>query len=102
MDSGIECRLVLQHGDFIMQNHRVHGVSVMPGVTFLDIVLRVLVAQGESTAGTEIQRVLFTQPVVTDEGRDRELRLTIASPLRGVRNLKVESRVEFEKRGWFV
>lgn len=42
----INCDLHLAPDDFIMRDHRVHGVSVLPGAAFLDIVHRIIEAQG--------------------------------------------------------
>lgn len=76
-----------------MQNHRVHGVSVMPGVVFLDLVMRILAAKGQSCAGFALERILFSEPVVTDEGSDRELRVRITLPGTGAGSVLVDSRV---------
>ncbi|WP_161784542.1 SDR family NAD(P)-dependent oxidoreductase, partial [Actinokineospora spheciospongiae] len=77
MSTGIECHLVLAHSDFVMRNHRVHGVSVMPGVTFLDIVFRVLAAQGVDTTRAVVRDVLFHEAMVTKDGHDRDVRIRI-------------------------
>jgi acyl transferase domain-containing protein/tryptophanase/pimeloyl-ACP methyl ester carboxylesterase/NAD(P)-dependent dehydrogenase (short-subunit alcohol dehydrogenase family) len=73
----IRCRVVMKDSDFIMQNHRVHDVSVMPGVVFLDMVCRILLARGLSLQQAVIRNVLFTEPVVTASDADREIQLTI-------------------------
>ncbi|MEU3838576.1 SDR family NAD(P)-dependent oxidoreductase [Streptomyces sp. NPDC028635] len=86
------CHVVLEHNDFVMQNHRVHGVSVMPGVTFLDIVFRVLRERGFDTARAELRNVLFHEPVVTAPGRDCDIRLTVSEPTDGSRWITAESR----------
>lgn len=91
-DPTIDCRLVLRHGDFIMQNHRVHGVSVMPGVTFLDIVLRVLAAQGLDPTTVELRGIVFAEAIATVEGNDREIRVVIGEPVDGVRPITGTSR----------
>ncbi|WP_198520502.1 SDR family NAD(P)-dependent oxidoreductase [Kitasatospora sp. CB02891] len=91
-DPEVECRLVLQHSDFVMQNHRVHGVSVMPGVTFLDIVLRILQSQGFDVARAELRNVLFHEAVATTEGHDREIRVVVSPPADGLRLVTAESR----------
>ena len=90
----IEGSIRLTHADFIMQNHRVHGVSVLPGVTFLDIVYRVLAARGIDVAHVALRNVLFSEPVTTCEGFERELRITIEEPDAGasVRRFQIDSR----------
>lgn len=92
-DRPIECRVVLTATDFIMRNHHVHGVSVMPGVTFLDILLRILRSQGLDHEQAVLTRILFTEAVATTEGRDREIRITIgAADASGQRPVRADSR----------
>src|SRR5262245_57695790 len=91
-DDEIECRVTLTHADFIMANHRVHGVSVLPGVTFLDIVYRILLARGIDVGRVELRNVLFAEAVTTREGYERELRVIVGRPVQGVRPVRVDSR----------
>ncbi|WP_059007803.1 SDR family NAD(P)-dependent oxidoreductase [Streptomyces specialis] len=88
----IDCRLTLRHEDFIMSNHRVHGVSVLPGVTFLDIVFRVLDGSGLPTATAELRQVVFAEAIATAPGSDREIRVLIGPPAAGGRPVRGESR----------
>ncbi|MCS0602784.1 SDR family NAD(P)-dependent oxidoreductase, partial [Streptomyces sp. LP11] len=80
MNDPIECHLSLPHDDFIMQNHRIHQVSVMPGATFLDIVYRILRARGMDTERAVLRDVLFAEPIATAPGRDLAVRVTIGAP----------------------
>ncbi|MGW2218549.1 SDR family NAD(P)-dependent oxidoreductase, partial [Nonomuraea sp. NPDC001684] len=73
----IECHTTLKHTDFIMRNHRVHDVSVMPGVTFLDLVFRTLMATGRDAGEIVLREVLFTEAIVTKPEADREIRVTV-------------------------
>ncbi|WP_155372903.1 SDR family NAD(P)-dependent oxidoreductase [Catellatospora vulcania] len=91
-DSRIECLLVLRDDDFIMRNHHVHGVSVMPGVTFLDILYRALAAQGVDTAAVELRGIVFEEAIVTAEGYDRQIRLVVDEAVGGLRPVLGESR----------
>ncbi|HEY6795203.1 MAG TPA: polyketide synthase dehydratase domain-containing protein, partial [Kineosporiaceae bacterium] len=90
--TGLECRLTLTDGDFIMRNHRVHGVSVLPGVTFLDIVYRALAASGRDHARAVVRDIRFAEAVVTSEGFDREIRVVMPDDVDGVQPLVVDSR----------
>src|SRR5437763_8538746 len=87
----IECRIRLSCKDFVMANHLVHGVSVLPGVAFLDIVYRVLAAQGIDPRDTALRNVLFAEPVTTRDGFDRELRVRVTTE-DGIRRVRVDSR----------
>ncbi|MEV5139618.1 polyketide synthase dehydratase domain-containing protein, partial [Streptomyces syringium] len=69
----VRCVLHLNRDNPIVDDHRVHGVRTLPGVTFLDIVCRLLAARDIPLDGTELSDVLFVEPVVTTESFDREL-----------------------------
>ncbi len=69
----VRCVLHLKRDNPIVEDHRVHEVRTLPGVTFLDIVHRVLAERGVPLDETELSDVLFVQPVVTTDSFDREL-----------------------------
>ncbi|MGA6163600.1 SDR family NAD(P)-dependent oxidoreductase [Amycolatopsis magusensis] len=69
----IRCRLVLRADNPIVDDHRVHGVRTLPGVTFLDLVCRALTERGFDLGRVELRNVLFVEPVVTTEEFDREI-----------------------------
>ncbi|WP_432954400.1 SDR family NAD(P)-dependent oxidoreductase [Micromonospora haikouensis] len=92
MTSEIEVELTVEHADFVMSNHRVHDVSVLPGVAFLDVAARALLATGTDRATLEFHDVFFIQPVTTAPGNDRRVRLTVDGPPTGRRTLRVVSR----------
>ncbi|MDB4987078.1 MAG: Beta-ketoacyl synthase, partial [Myxococcaceae bacterium] len=88
----IYCHLRLRHSDLVMQNHRVHGTAVLPGVVLLDTALRILAARGHDPAGFALERILFTEPIATDPSIDRELRVQIVLPAEGSGSVIVASR----------
>ncbi|MFF9644157.1 SDR family NAD(P)-dependent oxidoreductase [Kitasatospora aureofaciens] len=69
----VRCALHLNRDNPIVDDHRVHGVRTLPGVTFLDIVQRLLAANDFPLERTGLSDVLFVEPVVTTEAFDREL-----------------------------
>ena len=91
-EDSIQCRLTVSHADFVLRNHRVHGVSVMPGVTFVDIISRILTARGADAARAIISDILFTEAVAAAEGLDREVTITIGAEVGGIRNITAASR----------
>src|SRR4051812_25156318 len=88
----IECHTLLKHSDFIMRDHRVHGVSVLPGVVFFDIVYRALTEAGWERRGAVLRDVLFTEAVATTDGADREIRVTVGEAVDGEHEVLAESR----------
>ena len=70
-----ECSTTLTHEDPLVRDHRVHGVCLMPGVVFLDMVFRALSAKGLDTSEVELREVLFIEPIATTEQFDRRVRL---------------------------
>jgi len=68
----------LQHGNFIVRDHHVHGVRTLPGVTLLDMIHRLAPAcvGGEAF---ELRRVVFQQPIVTSEAFDQTIVVTFGA-----------------------
>ncbi|MEV6613189.1 SDR family NAD(P)-dependent oxidoreductase [Streptomyces sp. NPDC051051] len=69
----VRCLLRLTGDNPIVDDHRVHGVRTLPGVTFLDIVYRLLAERGIEPGGAGLSDVLFVEPLTTTEGFDREV-----------------------------
>jgi acyl transferase domain-containing protein len=63
--------LELDHHNYILRDHRVHGVRIIPGVTYLDLVLRY--AQELFKEVFELKKVLFTEPLATSSKFNRRL-----------------------------
>ncbi|QHC26623.1 SDR family NAD(P)-dependent oxidoreductase [Streptomyces sp. GS7] len=56
-----------------MRDHTVHGTSILPGVSFLDLIYRILRSKGVDTETAELRRILFQQAVAASERFDTEL-----------------------------
>ncbi|MFD4600332.1 SDR family NAD(P)-dependent oxidoreductase [Streptomyces sp. NPDC058464] len=67
------CLLRLTGDNPIVDDHRVHGVRTLPGVTFLDIVYRLLRERGVEPGDAGLSDVLFVEPLTTTEDFDREI-----------------------------
>lgn len=91
-DREMHCLLHLRHTDLVMQNHRVYGASVLPGVVLLEMTLRILAVRGHDPARFALQRILFTEPIVTDPETDREIRVEVRLPADGPGSVAVQSR----------
>ncbi|NOJ80546.1 polyketide synthase dehydratase domain-containing protein, partial [Myxococcus xanthus] len=70
-----KCSTLVCNDDPLVRDHRVHGVRIMPGVVFLDLVLRALSAHGVDTREVELRNILFIKPVATTEHSDRRVHL---------------------------
>lgn len=79
-----------------MQNHHVHDTSLMPGATFLDIVFRILAAQGMDLGRAHLRDILFPEAIATREGHDRDIRMTLEPGADGVWQVRGESRFSLE------
>ncbi len=73
----IQFRTNVHHDDFIVHDHRVHGVRMMPGVTFLDLVWRLLTSKGFDPVAAEIIKVVFSHPVMLGENQSRCIKFDI-------------------------
>lgn len=65
--------LIVSNDDYIVRDHRLHGVRAVPGVTFLDILFRFAKMKGFNPSNVEIKNLLFMQPVVTAEEYDKRV-----------------------------
>ena len=55
----------ITHNNYIMRDHKVHGVRILPGVTFLDMIYRFGIEM-LGHAQFELKNVLFKEPLTTD------------------------------------
>ncbi|MCX2729173.1 SDR family NAD(P)-dependent oxidoreductase [Saccharopolyspora sp. NFXS83] len=85
--------MVVRGDDPVLRDHRVHGTRILPGVSFLDMIYRVLVARGVPTGTAELRRVLFRNPVAVAEGGSSRLRLRFAAE-HGHHRIDVEADAE--------
>ena len=69
-----------------------HGVSVLPGVTYLDIVLRLLRTAGADRDDAVIENVVFAEAITTSAYADRELRCTVRAAGPDQYSLSIDSR----------
>ncbi|KIG11582.1 polyketide synthase [Enhygromyxa salina] len=71
--ASLRCRVALTCDDPVLRDHHVHGVRIMPGVTFLDMLWRILAARGVEVGAIELRRCVFRAPASVDRARGREL-----------------------------
>ncbi|MGW5377005.1 thioester reductase domain-containing protein [Nocardia sp. NPDC003999] len=73
--SGIELdsfATTLRAEDPVVRDHRVHGVRILPGVVYLDMILRAAMAAGYRPGELTIREALFQRPVaLADDGAVR-------------------------------
>ena len=90
MNQPIQCNITIKYANLIMRDHRVHGVRIMPGVTFLDMLYRILKARGIDLDRVQFKDVVFSRPVETTETYDRRLQFKLV-PNQDVWNIEVTS-----------
>ncbi|BDU00180.1 thioester reductase domain-containing protein [Nocardia sputorum] len=62
----------LRAEDPVVRDHRVHGVRILPGVVYLDMILRAAMAAGYQPGDLTIREALFQRPVaLADDGAAR-------------------------------
>ncbi|WP_040786625.1 thioester reductase domain-containing protein [Nocardia pneumoniae] len=62
----------LHADDPVVRDHRVHGVRILPGVVYLDMILRAAMAAGYQPGDLTIREALFQRPVaLADDGAVR-------------------------------
>ena len=68
----------IKHSNYIVRDHRVHGVRTLPGVVLLDMIYR-LAAEYLGTKEIELRKIVFKQPVVTSDHFDKKVLVTFSS-----------------------
>jgi acyl transferase domain-containing protein/acyl carrier protein len=70
--SKFEISAVIHHDNYIMRDHRVHGVRILPGVVFLDMIYR-FAGKHLGKTDLQIENILYHSPVVTSEEHDQRV-----------------------------
>lgn len=75
----------IKNEDFIVRDHLVHGVRIMPGVTFLDIIIRGLQAKGKDIENIQFNHIVFFEPISTSDDYDQRIQISVehSSPSGG-------------------
>ncbi|SFE51956.1 Acyl transferase domain-containing protein [Chitinophaga sp. CF118] len=66
--------LDFDNDNYILRDHKVYDVSIIPGVTYLDLILRS--AKAIFDQDFQLSRVLFTEPLATTKEYNRKLEIT--------------------------
>ncbi len=82
--------LDMNNDHYVLRDHRVHGVSIVPGVTYLDLVLR---CSKELFGRTfELSRIIFTEPLATDETYNRRIEVRFRKGMHSISDVMVRSK----------
>ncbi|NEA94149.1 SDR family oxidoreductase, partial [Actinospica acidiphila] len=90
--SRVEAEVALDPTDFVVQEHRLRDVCLMPGSAFFDVIWRMLDARGLDPERAELTDVLFTEPVTTAPDTGRQLRIVIEGGADGTADVRATSR----------
>ncbi|WP_037792938.1 hypothetical protein, partial [Streptomyces sp. Mg1] len=75
--SRVEAVVAVEPTDFVVHEHRLRDVCLLPGSAFFDVVWRMLEARGLDPARAVLSNVLFSEPVTTAAGIGREVRVVV-------------------------
>ncbi|PHG78289.1 SDR family NAD(P)-dependent oxidoreductase [Bacillus wiedmannii] len=73
----IQCNIIVKNDNFILRDHQVHQVRIMPGVTFLDLIYNILKKKGFPIEQVELRNILFKEAVATTDTYDKRLLIDI-------------------------
>ncbi|MFF9644154.1 SDR family NAD(P)-dependent oxidoreductase [Kitasatospora aureofaciens] len=82
---GLTCTVVVRGADPVLRDHRVHGTRILPGVSFLDMIYRILLAHGVDTERVELRRLLFRNPAAAGPDFDTEVTIRFTAEGDGYR-----------------
>lgn len=77
MLKNFEYNVTVKNDDLIVCDHRVHGVKIMPGVTFLELIYEILVNEGYDRRDFVLYNVVFKRPVSVSEGYSRKVSIKL-------------------------
>lgn len=82
---------LIENNNPILKDHRIFGERIMPGVTFFDMLYRLLDKMGYSGNEVELQNIIFKEPIITTAQADKKLRI-IFTKKSDCWNISAESR----------
>ena len=80
---GVRISTIMKNSNDIVRDHRVHGVRIMPGVTFLDMIYRILRSKQVDLKKIELREVLFLEPVSTTAEYDQKIEIAFQAKEEG-------------------
>ncbi|WP_410511157.1 SDR family NAD(P)-dependent oxidoreductase [Paenibacillus sp. BR2-3] len=92
--SDVRFSTVIKNSNYIVRDHRVHGVRIMPGVTLLDMIYRFLQTKGIALRDVELTKVLFSEPVSTSEQYDKKIQISFTKKAEGYLVLAQSQKVK--------
>lgn len=82
--------LDMNNDHYVLRDHKVHGVSIVPGVTYLDLILRCSKILFGKTF--EISRIIFIEPLATDKTYNRRVEVRFRKGTHAISDAMVRSR----------
>jgi acyl transferase domain-containing protein/NADP-dependent 3-hydroxy acid dehydrogenase YdfG/acyl carrier protein/ubiquinone/menaquinone biosynthesis C-methylase UbiE len=77
IEKRIQFKTVIEYDNMIVRDHQVHDVRILPGVTFLDLIYRLLRHKGLGDNQAVIEEILYLKPVAVFKDWDAQLRIVI-------------------------
>lgn len=89
--------LEFDHDNYILRDHKVHGVRIIPGVTYLDLILRVARELFPQNIG--LSKILFTEPLATTQDFNRNVEVQFEEGKQGSYKVRVRSqRIDHQRK----
>ncbi|MEU5397680.1 SDR family NAD(P)-dependent oxidoreductase [Streptomyces sp. NPDC005963] len=101
--SRVEAEIALEPTDFVVHEHRLRDVCLLPGSAFFDVIWRLLHARDLDPTRAVLTDVLFSEPVTTAPGIGREIRVVVAADDTGAVHVRATSRpvgAQVPDAGW--
>ncbi len=67
---------MMKNDDYIVRDHRVYDARMMPGVTYLDMIYRLLISKGFEHEKIELRNIIFKEPIITTSSYDKKIHMT--------------------------
>ena len=87
--------ILIQSNNVILKDHRVYGIRILPGVTYIDLLYRLMESQFNKHE-MALTNILFHKPLSTDGSIDRQLEIDIDCASEAEWSVRISSRQEKE------
>lgn len=87
----IEGSFIVQYSNYIVRDHQIRGIRVMPGVTFLDTLYRIALSANINDGKIKLSDIVFERPIALEENKDRNVTFAL-EPKEGYWDIEIKSQ----------
>jgi acyl carrier protein len=83
----------VKNNDLIMQDHLIHGVRIMPSISFIDAIYRYLISKNIDTSELKLKKIYCLEPIATSNDFNSKMQISVANNKSSLKVLGRSSKV---------